>query len=68
MMDGNLVRRAIDVQQMTLQAAMEKDVDLAFQAVLNDPLCCIPVDQAWAMLSELLEANKAMLPGWRLGV
>jgi alpha-galactosidase/6-phospho-beta-glucosidase family protein len=46
---------------------MERDIDLAFQAVLNDPLCRIPVDQAWTMFSELLEANKAMLPGWRLG-
>jgi alpha-galactosidase len=63
-----LVRRAVDVQQITLQAAMERDVDLAFQAVLHDPLCRIPVDRAWAMWNELLEANKAMLPGWKLGV
>ncbi len=61
----SLVRRVVDVQQMTLQAAIAVDVDLAFQAVLNDPLCRIPVDQAWAMFNELLEANKAMLPGWK---
>jgi alpha-galactosidase/6-phospho-beta-glucosidase family protein len=60
----SLVRRVVEVQQMTLQAAMTKDVDLAFQALLYDPLCTIPVDRAWAMFCELLEANKAMLPGW----
>ncbi len=59
-----LVRRVVDVQQMTLDAALERDKDLAFQALLNDPLCRISVDQAWAMFNELLEANKAMLPDW----
>jgi alpha-galactosidase len=61
----SLVHHVVDVQQMTLQAAIDVDVDLAFQAVLNDPLCRIPVDHAWAMFDELLEANKAMLPGWK---
>jgi alpha-galactosidase/6-phospho-beta-glucosidase family protein len=60
-----LVRRVVDVQQMTLVAAIHKDKDLAFQALLNDPLCCIPVDRAWAMFCELLEANREMLPGWK---
>ena len=61
-----LVRRVVEVQQMTLQAAIDKDVDLAFQALLNDALCRIPVDRAWEMFGELLQANKAMLPGWDL--
>jgi len=50
---------------MTLAAAISKDVDLAFQALLNDPLCRIPVDAAWEMFCELLAANSAMLPGWK---
>jgi alpha-galactosidase/6-phospho-beta-glucosidase family protein len=37
---------------------------LAFQALLNDPLCNIFVDKAWEMFNEMLEANKAMLPEW----
>jgi alpha-galactosidase/6-phospho-beta-glucosidase family protein len=41
-------------------------VDLAFQAVLNDALCRIPVDQAWAMFNEMLSANADMLPGWQV--
>ena len=60
----SLVRRVVDVQQMTLQAAIDHDVDLAFQALLHDPLCRISVDRAWQMFNELLEANRAMLPGW----
>jgi alpha-galactosidase/6-phospho-beta-glucosidase family protein len=52
------------VQAMTLEAAIHRDKDLAFQVLLDDPLCRIPVDAAWAMFNELLEANAAMLPGW----
>ena len=62
----SLVRRVVEVQQITLQAAVEKDRDLAFQALLNDPLCTIPVDRAWHMFDELLAANREMLPGWEL--
>ena len=61
-----LVRRVVEVQQMTLLAATEKDRDLAFQALLNDPLCTIPVDRAWQMFDDLLTANREMLPGWDL--
>ncbi|MBN1249534.1 MAG: alpha-galactosidase [Anaerolineae bacterium] len=61
-----LVRRIVDVQQLTLKAALTKDKDLAFQAVLNDPLCRIPTDRARAMFNELLAANRAMLPGWKI--
>jgi len=62
----SLIRRVVEVQQLTLQAAAEKDRDLAFQALLNDPLCTIPVDRAWHMFDELLTANRDMLPGWDL--
>jgi alpha-galactosidase len=60
----SLVRRVVEVQQLTLEAAVRKDRHLAFQALLLDPLCRIAVDKAWAMFCELLEANRAMLPGW----
>jgi alpha-galactosidase len=61
-----LVRRVVHVQQLTLRAAIEKDVDIAFQALLSDPLCRIPVDRAWEMLRKLLRANREMLPEWRI--
>jgi alpha-galactosidase len=60
----SLVRRVVDVQRLTLEAALHRDRDLAFQALLNDPLCNISVDNAWEMFNELMEANRAMLPGW----
>jgi alpha-galactosidase/6-phospho-beta-glucosidase family protein len=60
----SLVRRVVGVQQLTLEAAVCRDKDLAFQALLNDPLCNISVDRTWQMFNELLEANQAMLPGW----
>jgi alpha-galactosidase len=61
---SSLVRHVVDVQQMTPEAAVRKDKDLAFRALLHDPLCRISVDKAWDMFSALLEANSAMLPGW----
>jgi alpha-galactosidase len=61
-----LVYRVVAVQEMTLQAAMEKDFDLALAATLNDPLVNIPTDRAAMMMRELLQANKDMMRGWKL--
>ncbi|HUX22441.1 MAG TPA: alpha-galactosidase [Spirochaetia bacterium] len=61
-----IVRRISQVQEMTLKAARERNVDLAFQAVLSDPLVHIPTDQAWRMFREMLDHVKGALPGWRL--
>lgn len=57
-----LVQRAIFEQDLTLQAALTADVDLAFQALLIDPLVRIPTDRAWAMFSEMREAVRNVLP------
>lgn len=61
-----LVRRVVEVQQLTLQAARTHDVDLAFQAVLADPLTRLPTDEAWRMFQAMLAHARPMLPGWRL--
>jgi len=61
---AQLVRRVVAVQQMTLEAAMTRNRDLAFQAMLNDPLVSIPTDKAWRMFNEMVRYTKAMLPGW----
>ena len=63
---NELVRRIIAVQKATLEAGLKRDKDLAFQALLNDPLVRIPTDKAWRMFNELLRACKTALPGWRL--
>jgi alpha-galactosidase len=61
-----LVRRVIDVQQLTLQAALGRNVDVAFQALLLDPLVHLPVDESWTMFKAMLRHMKAYLPRWRL--
>jgi galacturan 1,4-alpha-galacturonidase len=61
-----LVRRIVDVQAITLQAALTRDVDLAFQALLADPLVRIPTDDAWKMFSAMLRHLRPCLPGWRI--
>jgi alpha-galactosidase len=60
------VRRLVAVQEMTLKAGMERDPGMAMQAVLNDPLVTIPTDKACRMFRELLRANRAALPGWKV--
>ena len=62
---NELVRRVMYVQRTTLDAGLRRDKDLAFQAVLNDPLVHLPTDKAWRMLNDLLRACKPMLPGWK---
>ena len=61
-----LVRRIIDVQALTLQAALTRDVDLAFQALLADPLVRISTDRAWKMFTAMLRHLRPCLPGWRI--
>ncbi len=61
-----LQRRAACVQEMTLEAAIDKDVHRAFEALLNDPLTRLSTDEAWTMFKAMLRRIKDMLPGWRL--
>ncbi len=58
----SLVRRVVDVQEVTFRAGLERDSELAFQAILADPLCTIPVDQARKMFDELCKANQTFNP------
>jgi len=60
------VRRTIDVQTLTLRAALTRDVDLAFQALLADPLVRLPTDEAWTMFTAMLRHLRPCLPGWRI--
>lgn len=63
---AGLVRRISEVQQISLQAGIERDFDLALQAVLLDPLTTIGTDAGATMLAELLAPAKeaGLLPGW----
>ena len=55
---------SINVQRMSVEAAMTGDVDLLKLAVLHDPLVgaiCTP-DEVWQMVDEMLVAQAAWLP------
>ena len=49
----SLVSRHAANQEMIIEAALMRDKDLAFQAILNDPTIHLPIDQAWAMFNEI---------------
>lgn len=53
-------------QQAILQASMLRDKNLAFQALLNDPLVHLSTEQAWTMFNQMLRHAKAWLPGWKI--
>ena len=61
-----LVRRVAEVQALTLRAGLEKNVDLAFQALLADPLTRLSTDEAWTMFKAQLAHMRPSLPGWRI--
>lgn len=58
-----LVRRVVSVQQLTLRAALERDHDLAFQALLLDPLVNLPVDKTWKMFKAMISHIRPHLQG-----
>ena len=57
-------RTSIDVQRMSVKAALDGDIDLLKLAVLHDPLVgavCSP-DEVWSMVDEMLVAQSSWLP------
>jgi alpha-galactosidase/6-phospho-beta-glucosidase family protein len=58
-----LTRRTVDAQSLTLQASLESNLDLAFQAILLDPLVNLPVDDAWKMFREMVAYVRDAFPG-----
>jgi alpha-galactosidase len=60
----SIILHIVQIQMAVLEAALERDRDLAFQALLNDPLVRIPTDKAWEMFLEMLDHVKDLLPGF----
>jgi len=58
---ANLLQRHVVNQEMTVEAALKGDKQLALQALLNDPLTR-DFDDAARMLDEMLAATKQYLP------
>ncbi len=63
---ATLVKRIADVQTLTLDAALNRDVHGAFSAMLADPLVHLQTDQAWTMFKAMLRHCRPCLPGWKL--
>ncbi len=61
----NILQKHIFNQEMTIQAALAGDRNLALQVLLNDPLSSrLNVAQASQLLDEMLEANQRYLPNF----
>ena len=48
--------RHISNQNTIVKSVLEKDLDIAFNAFLNDPLVCIDLDSAGELYKEMLSA------------
>jgi alpha-galactosidase len=60
----NLIAPHVRNQELIVEAALTRNLDLAFQAIYSDPLTNLPVDTCWAMFQEMLAATRAWLPGF----
>ncbi|RJS83395.1 alpha-glucosidase/alpha-galactosidase [Candidatus Bathyarchaeota archaeon] len=62
-----LNRTNINVQELGVKAAVEKDKTLAFQAILVDPLtsAVLTIDETRRMVNEMFEAEKEFLQGFK---
>lgn len=63
----SLIARHVTNQELIIEAALQRDQDLAFQAVFNDPANGLPLDEAWEMFNQLLQVGREFLPGWSIG-
>jgi alpha-galactosidase len=55
------IARVVSVQEQVVAAAMERDLEKAFVAFLNDPLVTISGDDARALFNEMVENTKDYL-------
>lgn len=60
---NHLVQRVIEVQELTLAAALTEDRELALQALLSDPLVHLDTVAAEQMLTEMLEHLESLGEG-----
>jgi alpha-galactosidase len=57
-----LINRHVANQEMIIEAALANDMDLAFQAFFSDPTNNLPIDAAWDLFNQMLQANREMMP------
>ena len=56
-----LIARISGEQQMVTEAALTRNLDLAFRAFANDPLVTIPMDKAKELFDSMIEKTKKYL-------
>ena len=56
-----LIARIVDEQEMIVEAALNRDLELAFVAFANDPLVRLSVEDARKLFDEMVENTKAYL-------
>ncbi len=61
-----LIQQQCTNQELIVEAALEHNKELAFQAVFNDPSSSLPIDAAWEMFNRMLHASREFLPGWKV--
>ena len=61
-----LMRTNINVQELTVTALLNEDIDNVYHAAMLDPHTAaeLDLDQIWAMVSELISAHGDWLPEW----
>jgi alpha-galactosidase len=57
-----MMRTQIEIQDLVVRAALEKDPDLAFQAVAMDPLSPPGEAACRRMFDEMMRTQKHLLP------
>lgn len=45
-------------QELIIEAALQQDIELAFQAIYNDPTNSLDIDAAWDMFIQMLHASR----------
>lgn len=61
-----LISRLAGEQVLTVKAGLEKNLDLAFNAFVCDPLVDIPLDDAKALFDEMIENTKEYLKEYNI--
>ena len=56
-----LISRIVAAQELVVEAALNRDLELAFTAFVNDPLVTVSIEDARALFDEMIENTKEYL-------
>jgi len=59
---ASLINRHIANQELIIEAALTKNMNLAFQAFVNDPTNHLPIDISWEFFNRMLQVSQKYLP------